>query len=498
MSRVLLVSNRLPATASLDGAKVTLTRAAGGLATGLGALHDQWNSAWVGWPGDVGAFNSRQQRRLTKLLADGRMVPVYLDQDDVDSYYHQVSNEMLWPVCHSLLDRMRPCPQSWQSFRAVNERFAEVVVETARPGDIIWVNDYHLALLPALLRDRLPHARIGFFLHIPFPPADIFAALPWREEFLRGILGADLVGFHTPEYRAHFVASLSRSLDVRVADSRLLWQGRGVTLGAFPMGVDAERWDAISRSDDTLAQALTIRESAPGTTIIASVDRLDYTKGILHRLQAIERLLATYPELRTRIRVIQATVPSREAIDDYAGHRRSVDELVGKINGEYAAAAGAPIVNVHRPLGEVELAAIYRAADVFMVTPLRDGMNLVAKEFVAARTDNDGVLVLSEFAGAAAQLRTALIVNPFDLDGVARRMVEAIEMSPAERARRMATLRRSVAREDLRWWATSFLAAVEGGFASTLAHRGAGRVGPSHRVAAHGNVVRTGVKAKVT
>jgi len=416
------------------------------------------------------------------MLADERLVPVHLDRDAVDAFYHHVANGVLWPLCHSLLDRLQPCPQSWQSFCAVSERFAEAAVAAARPDDVIWVNDYHLALVPALVRERLPEARIGFFLHIPFPSVDIFAALPWRDEFLRGLLGADVIGFHTPEYQANFTAALSRLLGAGARDGRASWQGRRVTIGAFPMGVDAGSWAGRANDPATLDQVQMIRKGASGAKILASVDRLDYTKGIVHRLKVVERLLETYPPLRTQIRFIQATVPSREQVASYSEHRRSIDELVGQINGAFATPEWVPIVNLHRSLSERELTAIYRAADVMLVTPLRDGMNLVAKEFVASRTDDRGVLILSEFAGASSELTEALIVNPFDADGTARRIVDALEMPPAEQSRRMRALRRHMVGNDAASWAASFLVAVEAQSAGRARlHRVAARAGRSHR-----------------
>ncbi len=459
MSRLILVSNRLPVVTTLEDNKPELVPAAGGLANGLRGVHEQSGGLWIGCPGEVSAFNDRQRHWLGTMFAERNLVPVWLEAEEVVAFYDDVANGMLWPLCHSFLDRLQLCPQSWARYCAVNKRFADVVAETARPGDTIWVNDYHLALVPALLRERLPDARIAFFLHVPFPPADIFAVLPWREEVLKGLLGANVVGFHTAQYSTHFRTSLARFLGVVSPSGRATWRGREVRIGSFPMGVDASAWG--TRGQNAHEQADDIRAGAEGVRLLVSIDRLDYTKGIINRLKAFERLLESNPGLRGGVRLIQATVPSRQQLDAYAEHQSRVQELVGQINGAFATADWVPIVNFHRALAETEVAALYRAADVMLVTPLRDGMNLVAKEFVATRTDEDGVLVLSEFAGAARELEEALIVNPYDLDGVVDCIVRALEMSPSERRARMSALRQCVGRHDAGQWAMGFLGAME-------------------------------------
>ena len=333
-------------------------------------------------------------------------------------------------------------------------------MEHYQPGDLIWIHDYQLMLLPEMLRKRLPDANIGFFLHIPFPSSEVFSALPWRDEILRGLLGADLIGFHTPPYLRHFATSLRRVLGIDVAVDRILEDGREVRLGVFPMGIDADAWERRSEEPEVRARAEEIRREGGDKKILLGIDRLDYTKGIPRRLLAIERLFQIEPSLREQVRLIQITVPSREKVGPYAELRRRIDELVGRINSTYGTPGWVPIHSLHRSLPEEEVTALYRAADVMLVTPLRDGMNLVAKEFVAARTDRDGVLVLSEFAGAAAELGEALHVNPYDVDHMAQRFRQALLMPDMERRSRMRALRLRVMSHDADRWAQSFIDAM--------------------------------------
>jgi trehalose 6-phosphate synthase/phosphatase len=323
------------------------------------------------------------------------------------------------------------------------------------------VHDYQLLLVPQMLRNLVPTARIGFFLHIPWPSSEVFSVLPWREEILRGLLGADVLGFHTPSYLRHFAMSLQRILGVSTDGEHVRMDGADVRLGVFPMGVDARDWSELATADDVKEESDRIRAEAPGRKIILGIDRLDYTKGIVQRLLAMERLFEADPSLGESVRMIQITVPSREGVEAYAGFRRSIDEVVGRINGNFASTSAVPIHRLHRSLSEREVAALYCAADVMLVTPLRDGMNLVAKEFVASRTGDDGVLVLSEFAGAAAELGEALHVNPYDIDRMAQVIREALSMPIDAQRERMRALRSRVMTYDSAWWASSFIDALQ-------------------------------------
>jgi trehalose 6-phosphate synthase/phosphatase len=342
----------------------------------------------------------------------------------------------------------------------VNEKYADAVCASYGRGDVLWVHDYHLMLVPALVRARIPNARIGFFLHIPFPAADVFRIIPWREELLRGLLGADLIGFHTSAYAHNFAASLVSLLGVVPDIDRVRIGERTVRYGVFPMGVDARFFSEAAADPDIVEQARAMRREDNTQHLLFGIDRLDYTKGIPRRLMAIERLLEMRPELVGKIRFVQVAVPSREDIGEYDKFVRKVHQMVGRINGVYSTPLSAPIHFIHKGFTQRELVAMYLAADVMVVTPLRDGMNLVAKEFVASRVDENGVLVLSELAGAAAEMGEAMIVNPYDIDAVARALADALEMPRANRRKRMRALRERVSRFDVHKWATSFITSL--------------------------------------
>jgi trehalose 6-phosphate synthase/phosphatase len=457
-ARVLTVSNRLPVTASVEGGRLRFVDATGGLATGLRSWHQQSHGLWIGWPGELSPLNTSQREELKEKLHERGVVPVVLSSEEVERFYDGFSNRVLWPLFHYQVDRVPVDSTGWDAYRQVNEKFADAVAGSYAPGDAIWVHDYQLMLVPALLRERLPDARIGFFLHIPFPSSEVFRVLPWRTEILRGLLGADLVGFHTFAYLRHFVTSLLHVEGIEAQVDRIDLDDRTARLGVFPMGVDSASFDALAHDPDVVADAAAIREDAGGRRILLGIDRLDYTKGIPRRLRAIERLLTREPELRDRLRYIQIAVPSREKVDSYQLFRRQVEEAVGRINGTSATLRSTPIHYMHQTVSRRQLVALYRAADVMLVTPLRDGMNLVAKEFVASRADEDGVLVLSEFAGAVDELGGAVVVNPYDNDAVGRAIKEALEMEPSTRRARMRSLRRRVMEHDVHRWAARFLA----------------------------------------
>ncbi len=474
MSRLLIVSNRLPVTLTVDDGEAHVVPSVGGLATGLRGPHERTGGVWVGWPGQPAPGSTKRRAELAQLLAEHRAVPVWLTQTEVARFYEEVSNGVIWPLFHYLPDQMPLHVEHWDVYEAANARFADAVVAQYRPGDTIWVHDYQLMLLPALLRARLPAARIGFFLHIPFPSAELFATLPAREAVLRGLLGADLVGFHTASYARHFAESVTRVLGLPAAQERVDVDGRTVRVGVFPMGVDADGYAqrAASAEVDAEVAALAPHDGAdPDVALFVGVDRLDYTKGIPRRLLAFEQLLVQHPELRERVRLIQVAVPSRTAVRAYQRFRHDVDALVGRINGAFGTPRWTPVHYLYRGLPEAQLLALYRAARVMLVTPVRDGMNLVAKEFVACRADEDGVLVLSEFVGAAAELTDALRVNPFDVDGAAAVYHDALLMPREERRARMRAMRQRVRSYDVHAWADSFLAAL----GATAPTEGAGR-----------------------
>jgi trehalose 6-phosphate synthase/phosphatase len=457
MSRLLLVSNRLPVTVKSDKDGVSVVRSAGGLATGLRGPHERSGGLWVGWPGDVSRLTEAQRASVETQLSGLRCVPLHLSASEVSRYYEGYSNRVLWPLCHYLLDRIPRQDRDWDIYRKVNERFADLVARHYQPGDTIWVHDYQLMLVPAFLRARLPQARIGYFHHIPFPSSEIFRTLPHRAELVKGLLGADLIGFHTLTYVRHFSSTLMRLLGLETVVDRVAYDGREVRLGAFPMGIDAQAFENLARDATVLEDVRQHRERSGNQQLLLGVDRLDYTKGIPRRLLAVQRLLEREPAWRGRLRFIQVAVPSRTAVEDYAAYRDKVNELVGRINGLYGSVHSVPVHYLYRSFNEKQLTALYRAADVMLVTPIRDGMNLVAKEFCASRPDEDGVLVLSEFAGSADEMGDALMVNPYDVEGMADALQAALRMPREERRARMRVLRARVKEYDVHWWARGFL-----------------------------------------
>lgn len=462
MRRLLIAANRLPVTATLDGDSARLSPSSGGLATGMRGVHGGDGAAvWIGWAGALDGVSAAARRSLDAELASQSLVPVHLSADEVRGFYEDISNTVLWPVYHLQIDQIPFEIHGWDAFVRANERFADVIASEYRAGDLIWVHDYQLSLLPAMLRQRLPNAPIGFFLHIPFPPSDVFRVLPWRTDILEGMLGADLVGFHAASYLRHFGTSLQRVLGLQTQVDRVRFGGRDIQMGVFPMGIDAQSWSTRADDDSVLADVAALRRDAGGRKLLIGVDRLDHTKGLLRRCLAIENLLATDPGARDSIRFIQVTVPSRERVEAYADLRRRLDELIGRINSAYASPSSVPIHHIHRSISPHELSTLYRAADVMVVTPLRDGMNLVAKEFVASRPDGDGVLVISEFAGAASELGEAVHVNPYDVDGVARALRASLDMPEDERRSRMQAMRSRVFSHDVHAWARSFTQALE-------------------------------------
>ena len=456
-SRLLIVSNRLPYTLRFDDDELRLTPATGGLATGLRPWHEQSGGLWIGWPGDQSTFTPSQRERSDRELQQRRIVPVHLSAEEIDRYYHGFANQVLWPLFHYLIDRVPVDAAGWDAYRDANERFAATAATHYRTGDTVWVHDYQLMLVPQLLRQRLPGARIGFFLHIPFPSSEVFRVLPWRRQILEGLLGVDLLGFHTFAYLRHFVASLLHVSGVEADVDRVRLGNREIRLGVYPMGVDAGRFTTLAHEPEVAAHAATIKRDAGGRRILLGLDRLDYTKGIPRRLQAVERLLERNPGLSDEIRYIQVAVPSRGEVDSYQRFKRQVEEGVGRINGACGTLRSTPVHYVQQAFSERDLVALFLAADIMLVTPLRDGMNLVAKEFVASRVDDDGILVLSEFAGASSELDGAVVVNPYDVDAVADTLARSLAMTIDERRARMKSLRRRVGEYDVHTWAADFL-----------------------------------------
>jgi trehalose 6-phosphate synthase/phosphatase len=459
MARLLIVSNRLPVTVKHGANGVSVERSLGGLATGMKGPHERLGGLWIGWPGELDGLDSDARAEMDRQLAELRLVAVPLSHEEIARYYEGYSNSVLWPLFHYAIARLPEVITDYDAYEAVNAKFADAVARRYEPGDLVWIHDYQLMLVPQMLRERLPDARIGFFLHIPFPSSEIFRMAPERDRILEGLLGADVIGFHAAAFVRHFASAALRLLGAATDVDRITWRGREVRLGVFPMGVDAAHFDALARTEQV--RALVESHRAGGEQLLVGVDRLDYSKGIPRRLRAFQALLEHHPELVERVRLVQVAVPSRENVGAYRDYREQVDALVGRIHGEFATPSWSPIHYLYRGLSQAEIVALYRAADAVLVTPIRDGMNLVAKEFVAARPDEDGVLVLSEFAGAASELAEALQVNPYDVERTAEAFHRALTMSADERRTRMLALRRRVLSHDVHWWARTFVARLE-------------------------------------
>ncbi len=461
MARLVIVSNRLPVTVKFENGNARVQRSPGGLATGLSGPHAESGGLWIGWPGDTSQLSDTQKQEVQSQLDAERLVPVHLTREEVDGYYEGFSNRVLWPLFHYLVDHVPLETMEWELYRSVNEKFADRVASQLRPGDTVWVHDYQLCLVPALLRQRVPNARIGFFLHIPFPAPEVLQALPWRNALLEGLLGADQLGFHTFRYQENLAEALRRLLALPAEANRVSYQGRTIRLGTYPMGIDARAFAADAQRAEVITETQRIRAEARGARILLGIDRLDYTKGIRRRLLALERLLERNPRLHGKVKLIQIAVPSRTTITDYAEFRQDVDESVGRINGAFSTTGWVPVHYLYRSFSQHQLVSLYAAADAMLITPLRDGMNLVAKEFVASRVDEQGVLLLSELAGAAAELPDALLVNPYDVDGLADAMRAALRMPAEEQRERMQRLRTRVFGWDVHRWVATFLDDLE-------------------------------------
>jgi trehalose 6-phosphate synthase/phosphatase len=446
---LVIASNRLPFSFRKGRHGIERRRSSGGLVSALDPVLRKRGGAWVGWPGGP----VPREAAIGEPSDPYRIVPVPLGPREEKRYYHGLSNGALWPLFHSLPGRATFDPRDWTAYEAVNERFAEALLGEARAGELLWVHDYHLMLVPERVRERRPKLPILFFLHVPFPSYDIFTLVPHHEELLRGVLGSRVIGLHIPGYVKNFLDCAERCLGAAVDRERglLEFEGRTVRVGAFPIGID---WA------DFEAKALQAPSCDRPERLIIGADRLDYTKGIPQRIEAMERLLERHPEYREKVTLLQVAVPSRTQVPEYRALKCEIDEVVGRVNGRFATSEWSPIHYLYRSLDHAKLAGLYREADVALVTPLRDGMNLVAKEFVACQVADPGVLVLSRLAGAADGMPEALLVNPYDIEGTAQALHRALSMPRAERARRMEALRRRDAEHDVHAWVDSLLHAA--------------------------------------
>lgn len=453
--RMIVVANRLPISRVGRGSATRWQASAGGLVSALEPIVRERRGSWVGWTGAPGPAPR-------KLEVNGVGIrPVALSPKEIEAFYHGFSNRTLWPLYHDAIREPMFHRDWWGPYVNVNARFAKAAAAVARPGDLVWIHDYHLQLVPQMLRALRRDIRIGFFLHIPFPPEEIFAWLPWRSKILEGVLGADLIGFQTYSAVQNFSRAARALTTAEGTDALLEFEGRSVSIRTFPISIDTAWFEGAAAQPKTIKLAHDIREHiGPERKLILGVDRLDYTKGIDTRLLAFEELLHKKKVTVDKCVMMQVAVPSRERVGDYAKMRTVIEQMVGRINGEFSRPGRVAVHYFRRNLSREELVAYYRAADVMLVTPLRDGMNLVAKEYVATRIDNSGVLVLSEFAGAAKELRRAVLVNPRDIDGMSAALATAITLPIAEARQRMAVLRTVVRRHDVFQWAGEFVEAL--------------------------------------
>ncbi len=456
--RLIVVSNRLPVALVREGEGWKTERSAGGLATAMDPILRREGGVWIGWSGAEGDPSPEQLELLRK---EESCIAVDLPADLLEKFYEGYANQALWPLFHSFTSRLQFDAENWEAYIEANRRFCAAVVEEFQPGDRIWVHDYHLMLLPSMLRESIPDAPIGFFLHIPFPGSDIFAILPRGEELLAGLLGADLIAFHTHLHLQHFRMSLRRLSGIESTIDGVDVRGRQVRLQALPIGIAPDDFLGYRDKPETKEQLQKLQAQYSGRKVIVAVDRLDYTKGIPDRLRTFRRMLNSTPELIGNVVLLQIAVPSRENIESYQQLRSEVHELISEINGKFGTPDWVPVVYIHRGISRAELVAVYEFADVAWVSPLRDGMNLVAKEYVACRPDGKGVLVLSSFAGAAAEMGEALLVNPFDEERTALTVARALAMSDDEKRDRMGALHERVLRNNVFVWGDRFLAILD-------------------------------------
>jgi trehalose 6-phosphate synthase/phosphatase len=456
--KLLVISNRLPLTVEKMSGVFNVKPTSGGLVTALDSVLRKRGGTWIGWAGSETNMELESVIELASLNHPYRLEAVPLTEAEIADFYLGYANEIVWPLFHDLQSRCNFNPKYWSAYCAVNKRFARTAVRLATAADFIWVHGYQFTMVAKYLREWHFQGGIGFFQHIPFPPTDIFEKLPWRKAILEGMLSHDILGFQTERDRRNFVACVRSLLaSAKVADDQITYSGHSSAVAVFPVSVDFREFAETAAQADVAAHATRMMEEHPGRQIVLGVDRLDYTKGIVERLRAFQHLLSHEPQLRRNVTFIQLVVPGRSDIPKYRELKQEVEQLVSEINGEFSDSGWIPIVYFYRHISREELVAYYRAADIALVTPLKDGMNLVAKEYCASQVEHKGVLILSEFAGSASELRCgALLVNPNDQQAVADALKAATRMTVGERKQRMQALRNALRENDVYSWAESF------------------------------------------
>jgi len=457
MRRLLIISNRLPVTITKKEGNLKFLPSIGGLATGLESFYKSYKSLWVGWPGITLKRLKEKKDELKKRLTAENCHPVFLSHSDIENYYYGFCNKTIWPLFHYFTQRTIYGKNLWKSYQRVNELFCNEVAKITEQDDTIWIHDYHLMLLPKMLRDKLPEATIGFFLHIPFPSFEVFRLLPCRKEILDGLMGADLIGFHTYDYAQHFIDSVRRLLGYEFTMGQITTGNRILKVDAFPMGIDYEQFISAIHKPRVQKEIKKIHKKIGERKIILSVDRLDYTKGIPERLEAFDLFLEKNPQYREKVTLILVAVPSRTGVEHYMLLKKQVDELISRINGKYGTIGWIPIWYLYRFLPFNNLISLYNTADVALVTPLRDGMNLIAKEFIASKANKTGVLILSEMAGAAKELGEAIIVNPNNKEEIAEAIKTALKITDKEMIKNNQVMQRRLERYNIVRWAQDFM-----------------------------------------
>src|SRR5690554_2556544 len=460
MGKTIIVSNRLPVSLRIKQGKFEFKPSAGGLATGLGSIYKEGENIWIGWPGND-VENQEQRTEIVEELHALKMAPVFLTKKDITEFYEGFSNETIWPAFHYFTQYINYDANHWAAYVRVNRKFCDAILERAHPEDTIWVHDYQLLLLPGMLRERLPNATIAFFQHIPFPSYEIIRMLPWRREILGGMVGADLIGFHTYDDMRHFLSAAGRLLGMRDESGYLQADNRLINVDAFPMGIDYEKFSEAANSPQTLEHVEKFKRILGDQQLLITIDRLDYSKGIPQRIKVFDAFLKQNPEFHGKVSMIMVVVPSRTKVRNYRELKEEIDTLVGKINSDYSTLNWVPVHYFYRSFPFEELSAFYSMSDIALVTPLRDGMNLVCKEFVASKGDQTGVLILSEMAGASKELQEAILVNPNDTNRMVEAIKEALSMSKNEQVSRIASMQESLKKYDIFQWVKVFMDRLE-------------------------------------
>jgi trehalose 6-phosphate synthase/phosphatase len=471
MSKIIIVSNRLPLNIKIENDQLDIQPSVGGLATGMKSVHKAYESKWIGWTGIAKEDLTKElDKKVNEAVEKEDCIGIPLTKEEVELYYYGFSNKTIWPLFHYFTEFAEFKKDYWEAYLKVNQKFADVITQYCEKDDKIWIHDYQLLLLPKLIRDKCPDISIGFFLHIPFPSYEVFRLVPWRKELIEGMLGADLIGFHTYDYERHFFSSVRRLLGFEINFNKINMNTRIAKADSFPMGIDYDKFHyaAIQHHSKSIRDKSDIQQqldkhilNSPDIKLVLSIDRLDYTKGIAKRLSAFEYFLDKYPQFIGKVTLVMLAVPSRSNVDQYQRMKSEIDELVGRINGKFATITWSPIWYFYRAMPFDNLIDLYSSCEIALLTPIRDGMNLVAKEFVASKVDKKGVLILSEMAGAAKEMSEALLINPQNYEEIADTLKEAIEMPEEEQVERITIMQNRLKRYNIDKWASDFLQSLE-------------------------------------